>query len=186
MGGGAPIVSQTWGATQVPDVTLQAVAVVTGSALININQRVPCQSSEVSDPHSHFKATKVPPHPSLQLIISFPIKSQSYTRVIQRTRSAFFATWPGWDPHVRGNCRTLAPKMPPAQEPYLGGGHMQSQEDYRFPTKPFDPKAVTRASWEPERKKPPKKDGPLLSFNRHPEYAVALVNRRGQLTQWSR
>lgn len=69
--------------------------------------------------------------------------------------------------------------MPPAQEPYLGGGHMLSQEDYRFPTKPFDPKAVTRASWEPERMKPPKKDGPLLSFNRHPEYAVALVNPRG-------
>lgn len=36
------------------------------------------------------------------------------------------------------------------------------------PSKPFDPKAVTRASWEPTPPKP-KHEGPLVSFNQHPE-----------------
>lgn len=62
--------------------------------------------------------------------------------------------------------------MPSAREPYLA----YVQEDSRSPFKPFDPKSVTRASWEPEPKKPkPKPNGPLLSFNRHPEY-VAFAN----------
>lgn len=61
-------------------------------------------------------------------------------------------------------------KMPPTQQqPFLDF----AQDDARFHTEPFDPKAVTRASWEPKPKKKPKKDGPLLSFNRHPE-CVAL------------
>jgi len=45
--------------------------------------------------------------------------------------------------------------------------------DSRFPEAPFDPKAVTRASWEPKPRKP-KQNGPLISFNRHPEYVFVL------------
>jgi hypothetical protein len=45
-----------------------------------------------------------------------------------------------------------------------------SRDDERFPAQTFDPKAVTRASYEPKKPKP-KPDGPLVSFNRHPEYA---------------
>ncbi len=41
--------------------------------------------------------------------------------------------------------------------------------DARFPQPRFDPKAVTRASWE-NKPLPPRQDGPLLPFNRHPEY----------------
>lgn len=44
-----------------------------------------------------------------------------------------------------------------------------SKDDERFPPTKFDPKAVTRASYEPKKPKP-KPDGPLVSFNRHPEY----------------
>lgn len=47
-----------------------------------------------------------------------------------------------------------------------------SYDDYgdsRFPSKPFDPKAVTRASWEPKSPPKPRPEGPLVSFNRHPE-----------------
>ncbi|KAI1639858.1 hypothetical protein F4809DRAFT_48543 [Biscogniauxia mediterranea] len=40
--------------------------------------------------------------------------------------------------------------------------------DSRSPERKFDPKAITRASWEPVPKKP-KKNGPLVSFNRHPD-----------------
>jgi hypothetical protein len=43
------------------------------------------------------------------------------------------------------------------------------KDDDRFPAAPFDPKAVTRASYEKKKPKP-KPDGPLVSFNRHPEY----------------
>ncbi|KAJ0115394.1 hypothetical protein J7T55_012673 [Diaporthe amygdali] len=41
-------------------------------------------------------------------------------------------------------------------------------DDDRFPTSSFDPKAVTRASWEPKPVKS-KHEGPLVSFNRHPD-----------------
>lgn len=57
----------------------------------------------------------------------------------------------------------------------MGGVHQPflyeaEATDSRFPESTFDPKAVTRASWE--RKPPrPRQDGPLVSFNRHPEYA---------------
>jgi hypothetical protein len=43
------------------------------------------------------------------------------------------------------------------------------KDDDRFPATPFDPKAVTRASYESKKHKP-KPTGPLVSFNRHPEY----------------
>jgi len=43
------------------------------------------------------------------------------------------------------------------------------QEDERFPRQSFDPKAVTRASYESKPRKP-KRKGPLIAVNRHPEY----------------
>ncbi|KAF5133664.1 hypothetical protein E5D57_004290 [Metarhizium anisopliae] len=45
------------------------------------------------------------------------------------------------------------------------------RNDARFPATTFDPKAVTRASWEPKPRKPPP-TGPLISFDRHPEYVL--------------
>ncbi|KAK6063325.1 hypothetical protein SCUP234_11838 [Seiridium cupressi] len=51
-------------------------------------------------------------------------------------------------------------------QPYLYDSDRQSNV---LPSKDFDPKAVTRASWEPQPKKKSKQDGPLLSFNRHPD-----------------
>ena len=51
-------------------------------------------------------------------------------------------------------------------QPFLYEG---DKYDGRFPASTFDPKAVTRASWEAKPPKP-KQDGPLLTFNRHPEY----------------
>ncbi|KUI54855.1 hypothetical protein VP1G_02248 [Cytospora mali] len=53
-----------------------------------------------------------------------------------------------------------------AQQPYMYSA--ASFDDARFPATSFDPKAITRASWEPQKVKP-KKDGPLVSFNRHPD-----------------
>ncbi|KAK4165192.1 hypothetical protein QBC43DRAFT_260670 [Cladorrhinum sp. PSN259] len=50
------------------------------------------------------------------------------------------------------------------------------KDDDRFPATTFDPKAVTRASYE--RKKPkPKKNGPLVSVNRHPDAHGAPIPR---------
>lgn len=51
--------------------------------------------------------------------------------------------------------------------PYMYN-RFDSFDDARFPTSSFDPKAVTRSSWEPKPAKP-KHEGPLVSFNRHPE-----------------
>ncbi|KAH9887822.1 hypothetical protein F4778DRAFT_756325 [Xylariomycetidae sp. FL2044] len=54
------------------------------------------------------------------------------------------------------------------QAPYMYDA--VSRDSWTLPEKEFDPKAVTRASWEPQpRKKKSKQDGPLVSFNRHPE-----------------
>ncbi|XXG99159.1 GPI inositol deacylase [Hypoxylon texense] len=52
------------------------------------------------------------------------------------------------------------------QQPYL---YDSDSRDSRLPEKPFDPKAVTRASWEPKPRRPKKQDGPLVSLNRHPD-----------------
>jgi hypothetical protein len=51
----------------------------------------------------------------------------------------------------------------------------QRFEDSRFPTATFDPKAITRASWEPKPKKAVPK-GPLVSFDLHPEYVCLVAN----------
>lgn len=45
-----------------------------------------------------------------------------------------------------------------------------ASDDARFPVSTFDPKAITRASWEPKPKRQPQV-GPLVNFNTHPEYA---------------
>ncbi|KAJ6785959.1 hypothetical protein PWT90_08070 [Aphanocladium album] len=51
-----------------------------------------------------------------------------------------------------------------------------SSEDSRFPVSTFDPKAVTRASWEPKPKRQPQV-GPLVNFNTHPDAHEALRQR---------
>ncbi|KAI0150419.1 hypothetical protein GGR57DRAFT_195260 [Xylariaceae sp. FL1272] len=60
-----------------------------------------------------------------------------------------------------------------AQQPYL---YTSNTRDSRLPEKEFDPKAITRASWEPVPKKP-KQNGPLVSFNRHPDAHEVLPGR---------
>lgn len=45
-----------------------------------------------------------------------------------------------------------------------------NRDENRFPATTFDPKAITRASYETKKPKP-KPKGPLVSVNRHPEYA---------------
>ncbi|KAI5868618.1 hypothetical protein GGS23DRAFT_609309 [Durotheca rogersii] len=52
------------------------------------------------------------------------------------------------------------------QQPFM---YDSDRRDSLSPEKPFDPKAVTRASWGPPPQRPKKKDGPLISFNRHPD-----------------
>jgi hypothetical protein len=55
----------------------------------------------------------------------------------------------------------------PIQPPYL---YDAIQTDGpRSPYKEFDPKAVTRASQTPKAPRR-KQEGPLVSFNQHPEY----------------
>ncbi|KAF2996938.1 hypothetical protein G7054_g14500 [Neopestalotiopsis clavispora] len=50
-------------------------------------------------------------------------------------------------------------------QPYM---YDTDRRDGGLPMKEFDPKAVTRASWEPQPKKK-KQNGPLVSFNKHPD-----------------
>ncbi|KAI1755196.1 hypothetical protein F4782DRAFT_439005 [Xylaria castorea] len=59
------------------------------------------------------------------------------------------------------------------QQPYM---YDAVRRDSQFPEKEFDPKAVTRASWE-VKPKSPKKKGPLVSFNRHPDAHVVPTGR---------
>ncbi|KAI0848100.1 hypothetical protein F5Y00DRAFT_239758 [Daldinia vernicosa] len=60
-----------------------------------------------------------------------------------------------------------------AQQPYL---YDAERRDSRSPEKPFDPKAITRASWEPTPKKK-KQKGPFIAFNRHPDAHVVPTGR---------
>ncbi|KAJ6444215.1 hypothetical protein O9K51_02609 [Purpureocillium lavendulum] len=53
----------------------------------------------------------------------------------------------------------------------------ERREDARFPATSFDPKAVTRASWQPKPRKP-QPTGPLVSFNRHPDAHLILANQQ--------
>ncbi|KAK4176904.1 hypothetical protein QBC36DRAFT_328210 [Triangularia setosa] len=50
------------------------------------------------------------------------------------------------------------------------------KDDERFPVPMFDPKAVTRASYE-QKKPKPKPKGPLVSINRHPDAHVVPTGR---------
>ncbi|KAJ8112819.1 hypothetical protein ONZ43_g5302 [Nemania bipapillata] len=59
------------------------------------------------------------------------------------------------------------------QQPYM---YDSVHRDSFLPEKEFDPKAVTRASWEVKPKKA-KKKGPLVSFNRHPDAHVVPTGR---------
>ncbi|KAL2267763.1 hypothetical protein VTJ83DRAFT_5040 [Remersonia thermophila] len=61
-----------------------------------------------------------------------------------------------------------------SQPPYLY--EPVKRDDERFPETPFDPKAVTRASYE-EKKPRPKPEGPLISANRHPDLHEVLPGR---------
>ncbi|KAI0387597.1 hypothetical protein F5Y04DRAFT_267700 [Hypomontagnella monticulosa] len=67
------------------------------------------------------------------------------------------------------------------QQPYM---YDSDRRDSRLPEKPFDPKAVTRASWEPKPKKP-KQNGPLISFNRHPDAHQVPTGRTSQFRPMS-
>jgi hypothetical protein len=71
--------------------------------------------------------------------------------------------------------------MGASQPPYMYSPQRTSSQ---FPEKPFDPKAVTRASWEPPPRKP-KPDGPLVSFNRHPDAHGVLSYRNNSYVSMS-
>ncbi|KAI1658434.1 hypothetical protein F4813DRAFT_356792 [Daldinia decipiens] len=60
-----------------------------------------------------------------------------------------------------------------AQQPYL---YDAERRDSRSPEKPFDPKAITRASWQPKPKKK-KQKGPFIAFSRHPDAHVVPTGR---------
>ncbi|EFQ27555.1 hypothetical protein CGRA01v4_03085 [Colletotrichum graminicola] len=62
-----------------------------------------------------------------------------------------------------------------AHPPYLYNV-VSHDRDARFPEPKFDPKAVTRASWEP-KPRIPKPEGPLIVFNRHPDAHLVLSHR---------
>ncbi|OAQ86554.1 hypothetical protein VFPFJ_00624 [Purpureocillium lilacinum] len=62
-----------------------------------------------------------------------------------------------------------------AAPPFMYGA--EPRNDSRFPRSSFDPKAVTRASWEPKPRKT-QPTGPLVSFNRHPDAHLVLANQQ--------
>ncbi|KAL8382549.1 hypothetical protein RB595_006364 [Gaeumannomyces hyphopodioides] len=57
--------------------------------------------------------------------------------------------------------------MTGSQQPFLYD--QEKFNDARFPPATFDPKAVTRASWEVKPPPKPKPNGPLVTFNQHPD-----------------
>ncbi|KAM0354105.1 hypothetical protein ACHAPU_001140 [Fusarium lateritium] len=71
--------------------------------------------------------------------------------------------------------------MPPSQAPFL---YSAVSNDSRFPEPKFDPKAVTRASWTPPSPRK-KHDGPLVSFNRHPDMHEVLTYRTNEYASMS-
>ncbi|KAI5466546.1 hypothetical protein BGZ63DRAFT_368838 [Mariannaea sp. PMI_226] len=72
----------------------------------------------------------------------------------------------------------------------MGGAHQPfmysavQRNDSRFPEIVFDPKAVTRASWEPQKPKV-QPNGPLVSFNRHPDAHMVLNHRSNNYSSLS-
>ncbi|OIW28476.1 hypothetical protein CONLIGDRAFT_378370 [Coniochaeta ligniaria NRRL 30616] len=63
-----------------------------------------------------------------------------------------------------------------AQQPFLYQSEKYGDMYDGFPATPFDPKAVTRASFQAKRPRP-KPDGPLVSINRHPDAHEAPKQR---------
>ncbi|TDZ22483.1 hypothetical protein Cob_v004671 [Colletotrichum orbiculare MAFF 240422] len=61
------------------------------------------------------------------------------------------------------------------RQPYLYDGAGQNRTG-RFPEPKFDPKAITRASWEPKDLKP-QLTGPFVTFSRHPDARLVLSHR---------
>ncbi|KAK4140646.1 uncharacterized protein C8A04DRAFT_39734 [Dichotomopilus funicola] len=68
-----------------------------------------------------------------------------------------------------------------SQPPFM---YQAIKDDERFPAVNFDPKAVTRASYEPKKQKA-KPDGPLVSINRHPD-AHMVPNGRSRFRPMGR
>ncbi|TLS28845.1 hypothetical protein PpBr36_01234 [Pyricularia pennisetigena] len=64
--------------------------------------------------------------------------------------------------------------MNSVQRPFLYD--QEKYDDARFPPTTFDPKAVTRASWEVKPPRP-KQEGPLVKFNQHPDAQAVLPHR---------
>ncbi|KAI6589227.1 hypothetical protein MCOR06_005545 [Pyricularia oryzae] len=64
--------------------------------------------------------------------------------------------------------------MNSVQRPFLYD--QEKYDDARFPPTTFDPKAVTRASWEVKPPRP-KQEGPLVKFNQHPDAQAVLSHR---------
>ncbi|ROW08026.1 hypothetical protein VPNG_06029 [Cytospora leucostoma] len=54
-----------------------------------------------------------------------------------------------------------------AQQPFIYSA--ARLDDARFPATSFDPKAITRSSWEPQPRIPKREEGPLVAFGRHPD-----------------
>ncbi|KAM0246928.1 hypothetical protein ACHAP5_004377 [Fusarium lateritium] len=71
--------------------------------------------------------------------------------------------------------------MTPSQAPFL---YSAVNSDSRFPEPKFDPKAVTRASWTPPSPRK-KHDGPLVSFNTHPDMHEVLTYRTNEYSSMS-
>ncbi|CAJ0551198.1 Ff.00g111280.m01.CDS01 [Fusarium sp. VM40] len=71
--------------------------------------------------------------------------------------------------------------MAPSQAPFL---YSAVHSDSRFPEPKFDPKAVTRASWTPPSPRK-KHDGPLVSFNTHPDMHEVLTYRANEYASMS-
>ncbi|KAF4971830.1 hypothetical protein FSARC_1433 [Fusarium sarcochroum] len=71
--------------------------------------------------------------------------------------------------------------MAPSQTPFL---YSAVNNESRFPEPKFDPKAVTRASWSPPKPRK-KQDGPLVSFNRHPDMHEVLTHRANEYASMS-
>ncbi|KAL1903016.1 hypothetical protein Sste5346_000929 [Sporothrix stenoceras] len=64
----------------------------------------------------------------------------------------------------------------------MGGTHQPflyeaERSSSSFPEKTFDPKSVTRASWQPKPVKP-KQEGPLVQVNRHPDAHEVIGGQR--------
>ncbi|KAH6899073.1 hypothetical protein B0T10DRAFT_474482 [Thelonectria olida] len=74
--------------------------------------------------------------------------------------------------------------MAGVQQPYMYAYSAVERNDSRFPETTFDPKAVTRASWQPKPPRP-KSDGPLITFNRHPDAHMVLSHRSNNYSSLS-